>query len=177
MFTRFNNNMKIISGLVKKITLLLFICFIGGCETDKTVSLPDSIYSRIISYSDCKNLKSADPYDELPERQGCIEYHYDPGNKKLFLKHLNAIFNCCPGKIYSETNVSYDTLIIQEFEETPGCNCICFFDIDFEVDGLEPIDFYLKISEPYCIAQEPLIFKLNLKSQMNGTYCVDRNLY
>lgn len=171
------DNLEIRAISIKIIIFILFVCFTAGCEIDNKEDSIESITGRITSYSDCKNLKSKDSLSEVEKTQSCIEYNYDSNKKKLHLKHINAGFNCCPGNLYCEISSSNNTIIIQEFEENPLCNCDCLFDIEFEIDRIEKRDYYLKIIEPYCADQEKLFFELKLESNSSGIYCVIRNLY
>ena len=52
----------------------------------------------------------------VPLKQNdCIEYQYD-GIDTLILNHINAGFNCCPGKIIFNINITGNTITITEKE-------------------------------------------------------------
>jgi hypothetical protein len=54
----------------------------------------------------------------------------------LYVNHLNATFNCCPGTIGADILVEDNKIIIGEYESSGDCNCICPYDLSYEVGPL-----------------------------------------
>ena len=99
------------------LVLLAVINIFSGCKKEQEPA--KSVESRIDHLSDCKTFPS-DSAVEMSSKS-CVEYIYNVTRKELFLKHLNAGFNCCPGSLYCVAHYSGDTLYIEEFE-SGACN-------------------------------------------------------
>ena len=66
-----------------------------------------------ISHSDCKSfLKSNNGQVDVPSDQSCVYFEYE--NKKLYIKHVNAAFNCCPEGINITINKIGNVIEITE---------------------------------------------------------------
>jgi hypothetical protein len=150
---------------------LIFSLLPSGCETEN-----QKITATLIDHSDCKGLKSASA-DEVPNTQSCINYIYDGITGILSVKHVNAGFNCCPGKLTCSVGTVGDTLVITEHEQSPMCNCDCLFDLDIEVSSLPDTQYVIKVVEPYCGDQQKLIFNVDLEKEPSGSFCATRNQY
>lgn len=159
------------------ISLLIASLLLVSCEesTDDGVSGP--IEGEVISYTDCKEFKSALQPEDYNSSTSCVTYTYNSGNKKLSLKHINAGFNCCPGVLYCNIQVSGDSIIITEFEEAAQCYCNCLVDLNIEVTGVETKDYIIKFDEPYSGDQQKLIFGIDLSKVSSGEHCVNRDTY
>ena len=119
----------------------------------------------------CKSFEKAAP--ETPSDQDCIEYEYD-GTGTLLLKHVNAGFNCCP-VMNNNIFIEGDTIIVMEVETEGLCDCICLFDLDYEVINLPPGIYMIKVIEPYLWeGDDPLEFEINLTEAVSGSFCVNR---
>lgn len=136
------------------------------------------ISGKLISNSPCKGSIALNaPADEVPDSISRVEYSYDNETKKLTLKHINAGFNCCPDSLYCEIELKGDTIVIEEFEKLPLCNCFCVYDLEIEVDSVEMKGYQVKFVEPYAGEQDKLVFGIDLASAANGSYSVIRKLY
>ncbi|MFO7657896.1 MAG: hypothetical protein R6W78_12595 [Bacteroidales bacterium] len=155
--------------------ILLAICCVIGCE--KETHGKASLSAELVSHTGCKNKKTTVTGSEIPDTLSCVEYNYDVSEKKLKLKHINAGFNCCPGELSCSVNVVGDTMIIGETEEEGSCDCLCLYDLDVEVSGIEAKAFVIKFIEPYWQEKEKLIFNVDLGSQSSGSYCMVRKQY
>jgi hypothetical protein len=156
--------------------ILLFLAvtvMYSGCRKEQPPEKP--LHSWIVKHSDCK----AFPPDSAIElsNKSCVEYIYNDSEKELFLRHLSAGFNCCPGNLYYVAEYSGDTLVIQAFESEAGCFCLCLYDLDIRVTGVDKYTTYIKIIEPYSHDQDKLYFKVNFSVESMGEYCADRTQY
>jgi hypothetical protein len=150
------------------VTAILIIC----CENQE--HLPSG---RVVGDSGCKNLKSGNLRENTPDTLSCIYYSFNESSEVLTVNHINAGFNCCPGKLSCNVSVSGDTLIIKEYEKSALCDCNCLYDIEIEISEITINHFIVKIVEPYCGNQEKIIFEINLDASPVGTFCVTRKFY
>jgi hypothetical protein len=155
-------------------TIVLFCLQFHSCDEKKT---SNGLNGGLVNHSECKSSKSALVLNDVPDSVSCINFIYDEEEKTLYLTHLNAGFNCCPGSLYCQIKQSNDTVIIEEFEKSSMCDCNCLFDLDYELSGVEKQSYIIKFIEPYLSGQTPLIFELDLTGKPDGSYCVSRNQY
>lgn len=132
-----------------------------------------------VNFDTCKTFQKGDATDSTPPNQDCIEYQYD-GENVLSIKHINAGFNCCPDEIKAIVNIEDNIITIKEKEYlySGGCYCLCLFDLDYDISGVSPEVYTIKVIEPYLPeGNEPLEFTVDLSSSTSGRYCVDRSGY
>jgi hypothetical protein len=107
----------------------------------------------------------------------CIQYQYN-GSGTLILTHVNAAFNCCPGKIEATFYTIGHEIEITEVESAAGCYCRCLYDLNYELKDLEPGVYTIRFIEPYRDESDELLeFSLDLSSSGSGEHCVDRTTY
>jgi hypothetical protein len=145
-----------------------------SCQEENNLAV---ISGTLTGHSDCKNKKSMRITEDTPDTLSCVTFLYDPSTRKMQLTHINAGFNCCPGKLWCEVSLNYDTIRIGEYEKEQGCDCNCLFDLEMEISGLEAQQYQIKFIEPYAGEQEPLIFSLDLSVDKEGSHCVIRKVY
>jgi hypothetical protein len=138
-------------------------------------------YGVLISRTGCHSHPSAAPVEgehETPGDMSCVDWEYSAGGI-LSLKHVNAAFNCCPGRITADVSVSNDTVTIVEREEQSICDCSCLYDLDFEIRNLVPAGVRtIRIVEPYARpGDERLDFTVDLTALPSGVTCVYRGHY
>lgn len=154
--------------------LILSYVVFTGCEktSDASNSNPNGT---LIKYTECKNTTAS---DTTPNNMDCIEYSYNEDDGILKLNHINAGFNCCPGKITADISINSDAIIINEKEKEAGCHCNCLFDIDYEFKNLDSWTFRIVVVEPYRPVEEAVLeFNVDLKNQPSGKFCVERKNY
>lgn len=150
------------------------LILVYSCENEKENAKQLVLSGKIVSHSDCKSSKS-DTAFITADSLSCADYSFDGSTNKLFIKHINAGFNCCPDSLYCDVTISNDTIIIQEFEGKQQCNCNCLYDLDIEIEGVGSQKYQIKFIEPYCGNQEQIIFGVDFSAQKEGIYCVTRN--
>jgi hypothetical protein len=165
--------MKLIRKLILPILAVLFGIY--TCEKEKTSTGLQS--GKLDKISDCKELKSIAIWEDTADTLSCIEYFYNAENKKLILKHVNAGFNCCPEKIYSDITFADDSIIIIESEKIPACDCNCLYDLEFEFTGISEKVYAVRLLEPYIRDEEEINVSIDLAENDTGSFCVIRKGY
>ncbi len=137
----------------------------------------------LVGYIGCKMFSSIEPTDVYPVGgYTCAVYDYD-GSGVLTLEHINAEFNCCQDLIYAVITIKNDTIGIAESEDPVGglCDCMCLFDLNFEITDLPPGVYFIKFDVPYnswmSRGEEPLEFTADLRAAISDTFCVGRMGY
>ena len=110
--------------------------------------------------------------------EDCIEYQYN-GTDTLTLGHINAGFNCEPGEITADIEFNGNVITITEQEsQQAAADCLCLFDIDYEIINLSPGEYTLRVIGLYVHADDQVLeFPLQLLSETSGTYCLPRTYY
>jgi hypothetical protein len=145
---------------------------ISGYEKDN-----QKLTASIIVNPKCKSSDSVSSVKNISDTLSYVSFVYNKSDMTLAIKHINAGFNCCPGKLYCDVSVSGDTLIIKENESKVGCRCNCLYDIDIEVKGVEPKIYQVKFTEPYAGRGDKIIFRADLVNNPEGSFSVTRKQY
>ncbi|HPN37034.1 MAG TPA: hypothetical protein PL041_01435 [Melioribacteraceae bacterium] len=154
-----------------KYFLMLLVAFCIGCEDEPI----ENMQGKVTKYGECKN--STNFYkSNVTRSESCIYFTYN-GTDKLILKHINAGFNCCPNGIYTTISLNGNKLIINEHENSNDCRCLCLYDIEMEVNNINPGNYTIIINEPYAEYGPPLEFDANLTTIITDSVCVARNYY
>ena len=125
-----------------------------------------------MTYTGCIELDT-----DYSHSQDCMEYNYD-GENILLLKHINAGFNCCPKNIIADIKIDNYSIIIEEIEIDGECDCLCLFNLSYEIKDLEPGEYKITIIEPYVHKdEETLEFTIDLLTTPSGVFCVERDHY
>jgi hypothetical protein len=105
-----------------------------------------------------------------------ISYSYH--NQVLHITHINAAFNCCPGGIHYNSNAGSDSIVINEMEEVPGCNCECLYDVDYDLAGIPKGTYLIHIIEHYKQDNDlPLSVRIKLTEGSTGKIGLPRTSY
>jgi hypothetical protein len=167
----------VISCLLGVMVCFVLLIGLSGCkESEEVLADPTGV---LIQSTGCKQTLDTGGFDGVSGEgvDDCIEYSYD-GKSTLILKHVNAGFNCCPGEITAEITFNGDQVIIKEEETEQACDCLCLFDLDFEVINLEPGNYSIRVIEPYADVNDPVLeFNLELLSAATGKFCLKRTHY
>ena len=158
-------------------TFMFLVGLLSSCNTEPENPIEMDLTVRLLGNPQCNGQKSAEVYAETLNSESCVEFVFDKEARKLAIKHLNADFNCCPESLYCTIVYRNDSIIIQEFEKHMGCKCNCLYNLDLEINGVEPGKYQLRLIEPYLGTQQPLIGLLDLQTQKQGGFCVSRSNY
>lgn len=128
------NFLSIICGMV------LVIIGLCGCSNDGADDT--QLQVRNVASTGCKSssvyaevvIRGENPYKEYLEYKAV-------GNGFLFLKHVNALFNCAPGELNMQATISGNVIKILETEQQSLANCICPYDLSCEVGPLTNGDY------------------------------------
>lgn len=124
------------------ILLLLSIGFAGCSDDEKT---NEQIKPKNVYYSGCKtsssNAKSTNGF--LSETE-IIALSAKKGGW-LLVDHKNIMCNCCTEKILVNISTDKGVILVDIDEDEHSCNCVCPFDISYEIGELEKTTYTLII--------------------------------
>ena len=158
---------------------LVLIVTTNGCKKSPDAQMvPDGVLRQ---HTSCKEFvaNASGPMDEFAPgpHDDCIEYQYN-GRDTLILSHINAGFNCCPGEITADIEFSGNMITITEREANQLCDCLCLFDLDYEIINLATGEYTLRVIGLYVQASDQVLeFPLQLLSETSGHYCLQRDYY
>jgi hypothetical protein len=172
--------MKLIIPAAPLLAALAVVALTPGCGEDD-VSGPrrrvEHPRAELVGYTGCKSLGDLAASREAAQVMECVEYRLQGGDT-LFLKHVNACFNCCPGGITADVTIHNDTIAIAEHEGTAGCHCLCLFDLDYRIDNIPAGTYTLEFVDQYVTDPNvPLVCTMDLASAPSDTICVKRSGY
>lgn len=149
--------------------VMLLLLFAVSCDEDPVSNLQGTLKHA----SDCLLKNGQSP--NIPTTMSCVSYTY---NGSLSITHSNAVFNCCPGTLSASFNLEGDTIFISESESSGLCDCMCLYDLDFEITNLPAGIYVLHFIEPY-ISNENEILEctIDLLNSSSGNNCVERINY
>ncbi len=153
--------------LITKVLTLFFVLAILGCDDKDDRSDEQSIFIGVkdLSHTDCKTTTkslSAKEYLELEEKGKC-----------LTIKHINAMFNCCPKELLVMSKLRNDTIFINEVEKEAICDCICPYDLNYRVGALNYGNYHVILSQmdlSTILVEFDLNFKLGMTETINIKY-------
>jgi len=152
------------------IAIPAFLCL--SCEKKD----PREVSVAMKNHTACKDF-GLKQRSENDSREDCLIFSYD-GSDVLSLRHVNAAFNCCPGKLSVEIKQVADTLIVIESEEEALCDCDCLYDLEYELTGIDPASYVIRVKEPYLREGDmPIELRINLKKETEGSVCETRSSY
>ncbi len=122
------------------IALLALFFLIGGTGCKKETS-NESLRIKDFSYLGCKETKS---FIASLHGEEYIEYKAI-ADGYLYIKHVNAVFNCCPDTIKADVSMEGNIITIVESETNPICDCICDYDLEYTLGPLTPNKEYILI--------------------------------
>ncbi|MEZ5359552.1 MAG: dockerin type I repeat-containing protein [Candidatus Zixiibacteriota bacterium] len=130
-------------------------------------------YATTVTDTECKSEIADDPATD----QDCINWSYD-GEATLSIEHLNAGFNCCPIEFFFDVDLSNGIITVTESEEDMGCDCMCLFDVAYDIYEIPPGQYTIIFYEPYVGPGNDLLMgAIDLTAAGSGNFCVTRTFY
>ncbi len=160
-------------------TALVFVIELDGGESSGSYCVDRSQYpweitttatGALVGDASCKQASLEDTLDGLT----CLEYTYD--GSTLLMTHYNAVLNCCP-VLVADVDVTASSIVITEIDslENGGCDCICLYDLNYEINDLLPGEYVVTVVEPYIPdGSSVLQDTINLYFDSTGSFCVTR---
>jgi len=169
-------------GALPALTVVLGVCALLpaslflGCGSSGSIEATGPAPLGIhVSSTGCKDWDSP-PLTGESNSEDCIVWEV-PGDDLLLLKHVNTAFNCCP-EFEASVDVEKGVILITEHETEGLCDCICLFDLGYEIDHLPPGVYRVVVSQEYLRApDDPLEFTMDLLASPSGNYCAERTRY
>ncbi len=130
------------STLFKTLILSLLLSLgVVGCDDKNEKPNEQTVFTgaKDLSHTDCKTATKSS------ERKEYLEL--SEADKYLAIKHINAVFNCCPGELLVTSEVRNDTIFINETEKEAGCKCICPYDLEYKVGALDYGKYHVILSD------------------------------
>lgn len=150
------------------IPIMLIILFAYACVDEPYVPVEEPS-AKVINHTGCKNNDVSEANSAVEEdaayRQECIHYDYD-GAGTLSITHENVALNCCANDFSIRALFEDETIAVTEISDDNSCNCICLYNIDFEIEHLNPGTYTFSV-----VSMET---ELDLTTAGSGSYCEDR---
>lgn len=111
----------------KLIFNIVVVLLLTSCE-----GIHDLIKLKIdkITYGDCKT--------DVTKSAGTERIEFSTVDKNyLEIKHINAMFNCEPGRLLVSVSRENNTIFVDENEEYPIANCICLYDLCYRIGPMD----------------------------------------
>jgi hypothetical protein len=165
----------------------------GDPNCDSKINIGDAVYvmnyifrqgpppccpptGKLVTHSSCKSIDKAFDIQMLLLTQDCIQYSYD--GQTLSLTHINAGLNCAADFSAAKVKVKSGVITIDETLITGNANCLCLFDLDYQVVDLKPGQYQIVVSEQNLqVGDAPLQTSIDLTTAPSGSFCVDRTHY
>lgn len=156
----------------------------GDCDLNGLVNISDAVF--LVGYifgggaSPCSGPEKSAPGDSVSPWLACLEYEYD-GSGTLYLRHINAAFNCCPLSISTWALVSGDDITVHEEEDFGSgypCPCLCLYDVECVHYNVPRGIYTITVNEMNVWPPDlPLEFTVDLTESASGRLCVHRSEY
>lgn len=156
---------------MKKYQLLWVVCgllALAGCtnDADDSVSKQKGIELKNFSNTGCKSghvwTRSDDDARKEVFKYSCIHEGY------LYVTHQNALFNCCPEELGADISVEDNQIKVGEFESFGECNCICPYDLSYEIGPLTEGETYIIYIGHK--GDEPKVAEFEFHNSMSGIW-------
>ena len=132
---------------------LMSVCFIGmaGCSGDDDGTKGDGLVKvKNVYTTGCKTdgvPRASNGANNAYAFGGLEEYieYKSKADGYVYVTHANALFNCCSEEIKVDVQVKGNDIVVTETETDNSCNCICPFDVSYELGKLEPGQYNVTI--------------------------------
>ena len=157
--------------------LALLVCAsLVGCS----VSGPSAVrFPTVVDYDGCHDKLDAGSVGCGARRLACVVYDYD-GSSVLLLRHTNTTFNCTPVEVggYVTVRPSSSIQIIEDEDVPFPADCLCLYDVDYEIAPVPPGLYHVTVSELYPgSGNEQFDLELDLTEVASGETCLVRSGY
>ena len=157
--------------------LALVVCLcLAGCS----VSGPSAAgFPTVIDFDGCLDGLDADSAARGARMLACVVYNYD-GSSVLLLRHTNTTFNCAPVEVggYVTVQPSNSIQIIEDEDVPFPADCLCLYDVDYEIAPVPPGLYHVTVSELYPgSGNEQFDLELDLTEVASGETCLVRSDY
>ncbi|MFC2131868.1 hypothetical protein ACFLSQ_10575 [Bacteroidota bacterium] len=159
-----------------KITFLTItiIVFYSCNNSDEPLSSKSNKQTVYANYGEC--LENEMMIIEGENSVTKIEFSYL--GKILNINHLNAGFNCCVDDIKIDVEFKSGQIIITETDINPACDCLCLYNIDYEIKNIPAGTYIIKINESVKPENDdPIIFEVELHEGVQGEESFVRSGY
>lgn len=148
-------------NILKLSSIILFLAFVCTACNKNDEDIHGEIAIKDFNYVGCKNEseKSA-PIETLKCK---AEGNY------LFVKHENALFNCCIDALVVEVSQDSSSVILAEKETGAYCDCICRYDLECKVGPLEYGEYVFVLKRDSMTHTE---FKLYFSSTTDSLFII-----
>ena len=149
-------------GVFLLVNLLMLTMGFVGCSNDNEKTKDDApLTLRNFVHTGCKEL---DGYEES------VEYSCKSSGR-LYIRHVNAVFNCCAEELRANASVTDNRIIITESEKSSACDCICPYDLSFEVGPLTDGKYTVVINRD---TQEYTTFVIDFDKNLSGRFVISK---
>lgn len=156
--------------------ILLLFLVMAGCKDDNDDPVEKT--QREFALSNFNNTGCKSSTESRSGLYGNDEYFELKAIKDggLFVKHVNAIFNCASNKFEAKASIEGQTITVTEVNvmsiDSPMANCVCPFDFDYEIGPLKDGATYSMtiITTTDIGIDDPRIIVDSLKTSFSFTY-------
>ncbi|UCE24897.1 MAG: hypothetical protein JSU74_02265 [Candidatus Zixiibacteriota bacterium] len=117
---------------------------VSSAETSDTVETQVEWF--LEGYRGCMEDEFDEDRPDIRTDQSAVIWECD-GQGALYLWHLNSAFNCCT-ELLCDVSVDSNVITITE-AELGACDCVCLFDVDYCITGLERGVYLVRFEELY----------------------------
>lgn len=141
-----------------------FIIGLGACEgmSDNPTEEESPIELKNFANTGCKDntvrTRSGEYVWTNIFEYSCIHNGY------LYVTHKDALFNCCPGELGATVSSEGNNIKVTEWSTEDACDCICTFDLSYEIGPLaEGVTYSLSIGGSQ-------VAEFEFRNSMSGTW-------
>ncbi len=141
--------------MLKRLGIILWIgaiAGIAGCSMQDIALEADAPRLTEFTYGECKERITR----TISEQSEILRYRVGEDGTAEFA-HLNAKFNCEPGRIYATLAIEGDRLIISEHEASSRANCYCPYDLSFKIALPDPEMVYTVVLKQFGIIRHEFV--------------------
>ena len=120
---------------------------LAACSDNEDVNGGDAkVEARYVYDSGCKT--DAETSEAARANGGFENYGFEEsveytskGDGYVFVNHVNSILQCCSDEKRVDVTRSGNVISVREYDPVTSCNCLCPFDIQYEIGPLTPGEY------------------------------------